>query len=724
MSRLNDLLRELRGREPALARDLEREVDALADRRAFGLNFERHVPEAVELPGRKVRKGDKVRVLPARGQLPKKSDEKLWRVIGIDRSRGAATLEAYASTTLVLGNPAVGEGEARIETGDAALEDLVVVAEFRDPIYPGLVSTGKVERGGDKPYHIVINAENFHALQTMLFTHRGKIDCIYIDPPYNTGAKDWKYNNDYVENDDLYRHSKWLAFMERRLLLAKSLLNPTDSVLIVTIDEKEYLRLGLLLEQTFPEARIQMISAVINPAGVTRPGAFARTDEYIFFALFGRAVATPVPLGDEWRINPDDKRTTKILWSMLVRTGTNARRIDRPRLFYPIFVRKDGSTIHSAGEPIALGVDRHHIEAPNGTVAIWPIRSDGSEGNWQTSPGSLMALHRQGFVRVGKFTEKGMSISYLKSGEQRKVRDGTYPVTGHKPDGSVIVDSPETQKSIIPTTAWRVGAHDASRHGSNLLKSLIVERKFPFPKSLYAVEDCLRFFVCAKQNAVVLDFFSGSGTTAHAVMRLNRQTGGRRQAISITNNEVAAEDQKALREQGLRPGDPDWEKNGICEYITKPRIESAVTGRTPNGDPATGAYKFADEFPMADGFSENVEFFTLTYEAPLRVASNREFTKIAPLLWMRAGSQGRRIEDISPGWGVADAYGVLADLDHSDDFLKAVASGENLKVAFIVTDEDRLFESIAQELPDHVEPVRLYEAYMHNFEIESGRGSL
>ncbi len=92
------------------------------------------------------------------------------------------------------------------------------------------------------------------------FTHAGKVDCIYIDPPYNSGARDWKYNNDYVDDTDAYRHSKWLAFMERRLKLAKELLNPDDSVLIVTIDEKEYLRLGLLLEQTFPAARIQMVT--------------------------------------------------------------------------------------------------------------------------------------------------------------------------------------------------------------------------------------------------------------------------------------------------------------------------------------------------------------------------------------------------------------------------------------------------------------------------------
>ncbi|MGV8294843.1 DNA methyltransferase, partial [Pseudomonas aeruginosa] len=177
-----------------------------------------------------------------------------------------------------------------------ALSELVVIAEFRDTIWPGLVSTGTVQCGGDKPFHSVINGENYHVLKALNYTPRGKVDAIYIDPPYNTGAKDWKYNNDYVEGDDIYRHSKWLAMMERRLLVAKELLNPLDSVLIATIDEKEYLRLGLLLEQTFPEARIQMISSVINPKGATRRSAFGRTDEYLFFVMFGEAAPVPVSL--------------------------------------------------------------------------------------------------------------------------------------------------------------------------------------------------------------------------------------------------------------------------------------------------------------------------------------------------------------------------------------------------------------------------------------------
>jgi adenine-specific DNA-methyltransferase len=239
---------------------------------------------------------------------------------------------------------------------------------------------------------------------------------------------------------------------------------------------------------------------------------------------------------------------------------------------------------------------------------------------------------------------------------------------------------------------------------------------------LYAVEDVLRFFVQEKPNAILLDFFSGSGTTAHAVMRLNHKDGGRRQCISVTNNEVAAEEQATLRKSGLRPGDPDWEKCGICDYITKPRIKAAIIGRTPAGEPIRGDYKFTDEFPMAEGFEENAEFFTLTYETPVAISHNRAFARIAPLLWMRAGSEGRRIDTLpDEGWDVVETYGLLVDLDQAAPFVDAVEAKDTIRIAYIVTDDDRRFQSVAQRLPDAVEPVRLYESYLTNFRFSMGR---
>src|SRR5690606_18779542 len=149
----------------------------------------------------------------------------------------------------------------------------------------------------------------------------------------------------------------------------------------------------------------------------------------------------------------------------------------------------------------------------------------------------------------------------------------------------------------------------------------------------------------------------------------------------------------------LRPGDAEWEVLGICDYITKPRIAAAITGRTPDGKPIKGDYKFTDEFPMAEGFEENAEFFTLTYESPLAVNYQTAFARIAPLLWLRAGSCGRCIDKLpADGWSVVDSYGLLIDLDRAADFLKAVRKAKHLRVAYIVTDDQRRFQTLARRL--------------------------
>lgn len=711
MSRLTDLIARAKARDSALGDELEREFKALASRRAFGLNFERHRPESVELPGRPVRRGDKVRILSPRG-TGQRGDQRLWRVARL-AGRGAAKT---AHLALI-------DADAP-ETAEIAVADLVVVAEFRDYIYPGLVSTGRVERGGDKPFHTVINGENFHVLEALTYTHRGKIDAIYIDPPYNTGARDWKYNNDYVESEDLYRHSKWLAFMERRLKVAVELLNPDNSVLIVTIDEKEYLRLGLLLEQTFPEARIQMLSSSINPAAQARSGSFARIDEYIFVLMIGEAGPARLSLSRDWVSTKGRTHTGRARWDLLRRSGTAAQRKDSPGGFYPIYVDPTNNSIAGIGEPLPKEVSDPN-PGPAGSQSILPIRKDGSEGRWQVSPATLRTYHSQGRVKIGGDVKKGFTVYYLKPGEWKKVQAGEYETLGTGSDGALILSENESADGnvlAVPSTQWSIPSHDATQYGSRLLIKMIPQRRFPFPKSLYAVEDALRFFVADKPDAVILDFFSGSGTTAHAVMRLNRQDGGRRQCISVTNNEVAADEQAALRKAGLRPGDPDWEKWGICDHITKPRIGAAITGKTPDGEAIKGDYKFTDEFPMAEGFEENAEFFTLTYEAPVAVSHNLAFQRIAPLLWMRAGAEGRRIANLPAiGWEVADTYGLLVDLDHASAFCDAVAAQVGLRIAYIVTDDDRRFQAVARSLPDSVEPVRLYESYLSNFRFSMGR---
>lgn len=716
MSRLTDLIAKAKAKDSALGAELDREFKILSSRLPFGLNFERHSPEVVELPLRPMRKGDKVRVLSERGST-KKGDQRLWQVKTIHKTKKTADLELL--------------GAAKIETQTVALDDLVVVAEFRDTIYPGLVSTGKVLRGGDKPCHSVINGENYHVLKALTYTHRGSVDVIYIDPPYNSGAKDWKYNNDYVEKDDTYRHSKWLAMIERRLMVAKDLLNPADSVLIVTIDEKEYLRLGLVLEQVFPEARIQMVTSLINPKGVARGQEFYRVDEYIFFVCFGSAsvIKTNDPMILTGKRNDvlhsgEEAETKRVRWGNLLRSGTDAKRSDRKNQFYPIFLDAETGKLHSVGEPLLpVTAMRDEVIAPQGTLAVWPIRKDGSEGRWQVGNQRLRDLFGGGFASIGRFNGSDrVSFSYVTDNVFDQIESGEIVIQERNEHGVVVLAYSENmEKSDNPKTMWNKTSHSASEYGSTLLRQMIPGRKFPFPKSLYAVEDALRFFIAIKPDAIILDFFSGSGSSAHAVMRLNKQDGGRRQCISVTNNEVAADEQKTLREASLRPGDAEWEKWGICDYITKPRVAAAITGKTPDGEPIKGDYKFTDEFPMADGLEENAEFFTLTYETPVSVSYNLAFNRIAPLLWLRAGARGSRIDKLpSDGWAMADAYGLLSNVDAATPFIRALGKGDGIRIAYIVTDDDRRFQAITKRLPEGMEPVRLYESYLTNFSFTNG----
>jgi len=713
MSRLTDLIAQAKAKDPQLGADLAREFKVLSSRLPFGLNFERHSPEAVELPLQPIRKGSKVHVLSPRGDA-KKGDQRLWQVKSINKITKIAYLEL--------------QDASEVETRSVTLDDIVVVAEFRDTIYPGLVSTGKVQRGDGKPFHAIINGENYHALKALTYTHRGKVDAIYIDPPYNSGATDWKYNNDYVGKEDIYRHSKWLAMMERRLLVAKELLNPDDSILIVAIDEKEYLRLGLLLEQVFPDAAvkdagIQMVTSVISAKGAVRNGKFSRVEEHIFIVSLGNSSLTPWYRNMLDPMAGDGAETSGIEWLGLRRREPSSVRGARPNQFYPIFVYEKSGLLHSVGVPIDDDVNRDTVEVPVGAVALWPLKPDGTEMLWGLTPDVLRRNWTNGYARVNRWNAQKQSgtVQYLPGGTISLIQDEIIKITGKAKDGSVIGVVAVDEETPPPKRVWNMSSHNAEFGGTSVLSSLIPNRRFPYPKSLYAVEDALRFFIAQKPSAVVLDFFAGSGTTAHAVIRLNKQDGGRRQCISVTNNEVAAEEQKKLREQGLRPGDPDWEKWGICDYITKPRIQAAITGKTPDGESIKGEYKFTDEFAMAEGFEENAEFFTLTYETETSVSHNLAYARIAPLLWLRAGARGKRIDKLpTEGWAVSEAYGLLAEVDQATRFIEAMTQAKNAHVAFIVTDDDRRFQSVAKRLPKGVEPVRLYESYLTNFSFTNG----
>ncbi|WP_413617107.1 DNA methyltransferase [Gordonia rubripertincta] len=474
-----------------------------------------------------------------------------------------------------------------------------------------------------------------------------------------------------------------------------------------------------MLEQIYPDGRTQMITTVINRKGNARRGEFSRSEEYIYYVRFGDGEISP--WNSDMLNQPEPEDGKKIRWKSLLRLASTGQTTGRFNMFYPLFFDSETLAFRFAGDPIPDGTPIESVTIPDGMSVLWPIQKNGKDGRWSLSQPKFNEYYRKGYVKFGSKNGGGRTPYYLMEGQLAAIESGDLLITGRDSDGAVELEMRSSLRS--PLTVWNQSSHSTSGHGTSIVKTLLGDRKFPYPKSLYAVEDAIRFAVGHKKDAIVLDFFSGSGTTAHAIMRLNRQDGGARQCVSVTNNEVSAEEQRGLREKGLRPGDPKWEQWGICDYITKPRIAACVTGTTPAGERIVGDYKYTDEFPISEGFEENVEFFTLTYESAMRVASNREFAKIAPFLWLRAGSRGRRIDDIAAGWDVSDTYGVLADLDLSEPFIKAIEAQEGLTHAFIVTDEDRLFEAMVRQLPEHVEPIRLYSTYLRNFEIEAGRAA-
>lgn len=688
--------------DAALRRDLNAQIRLLRRKRQFGLVFEEHLPELVNLPHHPIRRGVKV-VL-----------------------RG----EPDAAPRMVL-NVAAGEASLLDRDGNnesAPLSDLIAIADFGDPIFPGLRRLGSIHQGGSKPAHVVIKGENHHVLEALEFSHAGRIDCVYIDPPYNTGARDWKYNNHYVDAEDDYRHSKWLAFMHRRLVLAKKLLKPDRSVLLVTIDEKEVHRLGLLLDQTFPGSPKQMLTSVINPKGASLGRDFARVDEHIFVVYVGTA-GVRAEVRDMLDAQKNEAADRTVKWSSLIRGGAQGIRTDSPGAYYPVFVDPTGPWIRSFGEALPWDVDQDDVPVPDGLIAVWPpSHPSGVEGRWGIGPEKAAELYELGALRLGRMNvdSGAYPMSYLSSGIMKKVASGEIETLGRKPDGALIVKYPENTKVTQPKTVWNMKSHNAGEYGSKLVTTLLPGRKFPFPKSLYAVEDLLRFFLANLPDSVVLDFFAGSGTTAHAVARLNRQDGGRRQSISVTNNEVSVSEARSLADQGFAPGDLEWEELGIFEHITRPRITSAFTGQTPGGVEVSGSYKFVDPFPMAEGFEENAEFLELVYLDADDIELDLAFAGIAPLLWLRAGCQGPLIEDLNHSgterraFAIGESYAILFDVDHWRPFIDALPG--NLRAVFVVTDSPSEFAGVASELPHGLDVVRLYENYLSTFAI--GRGGL
>lgn len=694
MAEIHELI--ARVQEPELRAQLQEAVDKLGRQKRFGLVFEEHRPECTPLYDIPVQTGHLV------------------------AQKGSEANTLYTVLTVTDGTAYCLPKRGSKNMVKLPVDNLLCVAEFGDPIYPFLQPLDEVHNAPDSSlWHTLIEADNYHALQLLDYLYHGQVDCIYIDPPYNTGAKDWKYNNDYVDGSDTYKHSKWLSMMEKRLRLAKRLLNPENSVLIVTIDEKEYLHLGCLLEEIFPAARMQMISSVINPAGAGRSFDFARTDEYVFFLQLGSSMVLP-----ESRSQED----VPVVWDTLRRSDLASKRGTTKggkSQFYPIYVDKETSVIRKIGDPIPPDISLTEVPQISGCVATFPIRPDGTEMNWGLTSEIAQKRLEQGYLRAGKYEANKPQkyvISYLTGGIIKDIEQGKAIITGKNKDGSVVAIYP-TGKDKMPTTNWNRPTHDAQRYGTNILRGLLGSR-FQFPKSIYAVKDCLKFFLGNKQDAFIVDFFAGSGTTLHAVNLLNAEDGGHRRCILVTNNEVSADEAKALSAQGHKPGDEEWERLGIARYVTWPRTVCSIQGHDINGQPLKGSYLGSD-LPMADGFQTNAAYFKLGFLDKTSVALGRQFRNMLPTLWMKAGAVGPCPDldnDEVPIMLVLpeNGFAVLTDEAAFEGFSAAVNARPEIKTVYLVTDYEAGYHTMAKSLKAS-RTFQLYRDYLENFQINIGR---
>jgi adenine-specific DNA-methyltransferase len=443
MAVIKNLLQQIT--DPVLRERLTEEVNRLSKNKKFGLVFEEHVPECTPLYSVPIKQGSFV-------------------------ARKTGKMNNIYIVKEIDDETAICMDKITFETEAIPLGEIVSVAQFGEPIFPSLEPIDKVLNAADDSlWHTIIEADNYHALQLLEYLYEGKVDCIYIDPPYNTGARDWKYNNDYVDSNDAYRHSKWLSMMKKRLKLAHRILNPETGVLIVTIDEHEVHHLRTLLEEIFPGFYIQMVTYVSNPTGATQ-GRFSRVEEY---AVYCFAPSAFVPVGDDSMLG-EIETSKKVRWKSLLRSGTSARREDRKNMFYPVYIDVHKGIVVDAGSPLPYE-ESPDFSPLNGLQVAWPIRTDGSFGRWSVGVDTFRSLIKKGYVSLGRFdsTRNTWGITYISDQTQKMIANGRVIVTGKNENtGVVTIEYADAHNQAI-RTVWYRTMHNAGAYGTDLLSNII-----------------------------------------------------------------------------------------------------------------------------------------------------------------------------------------------------------------------------------------------------------
>lgn len=376
-------------------------------------------------------------------------------------------------------------------------------------------------------YNFLMEGDNLHSLHLLEKTHKGHIQMIYIDPPYNTGNKDFTYDDILIDGMDGYKHSKWLSFIALRLKLAKTLLTK-EGLIFISIDDNELANLKLLCDEIFGEVNyIANIIVKSNPRGSQSKKEIASVNEYIlvyakdicYSAIIGHKLTDDMASEYKWS---DAKGAYRLLG--LRQRGGFWRAIERPNLFYPFYVDPTNASI-------SLKEDDSH------NIAIYPIQpSTGEKGTWRWSKEKV---------------EKGIALLVAK--EVKRGQEIVWDI--YQKDYITNVDGIRRTKAKSLWDEKEVNYQNAA----NELKDIFGISPFTYAKPTYLIKRAMEMIDFSKNN-IVLDFFAGSGTTAQAVLELNKEDGGHRKFILCTNNE-----------------------NNICEDITYQRIKTVINGKRQDG---------------------------------------------------------------------------------------------------------------------------------------------
>lgn len=647
MAAINDLLRQIT--DKALRERLEQEFARLNKSKKFGLVFEEHIPECTPLFDVAIRPGSTV--AKKTGRI-----DDIYSVMEID------------------GDTAVCRSKNTFEKVELKIDELVAVAQFGEPIFPSLMPVAKVENApGDSLWHTLIEADNYHALQLLEYLYPKQVDCIYIDPPYNTGARDWKYNNDYVDASDNWRHSKWLSMMQRRLRIAKRVLKDTG-VMVITIDDNELSHLDCLLEEEFKEYDRFIVTIEHSKRG-RRGKNIAKTNEFaIFLVKHGLDVIceerTP-GLGGETR--------------NLRRTGSGSLRNQRWRKFYPIYIDTAAQRVIEIGDSVPLSEEiffeipqdvKQRYPESNLTI-VWPVDEEGIQKNWHYAPDRA---------------KRELAA------EKLSVREQNY--------GWQVYYQLREKDSKKYKSVWTGSVLDASTHGTELLTMILGRgRAFDYPKSLYAVLQCMYACSFDNPNALIVDFFAGSGTTLHAVNLLNAEDGGCRRCILVTNNEVSEAEALNLRRDGLQPGDEKWEKHGICRAVTWPRTINSILGKREDGSPLEGEY-FTNQTVERE---ESRSFYQLGFVENAAVLTVNEKKQIVALLGKTKLPQSLVKADSKFIVSEKHTASVLFDYTYCDQYIEALDEQDHITEFYIVAKEKAVFNAIKSKVTELLGPVTVSE---------------